>query len=168
MKFWFLTIFLINSISVYANELFIGIEPSYVKEPSYAQEDYDLNIVPLLLEYEVSDDWTLRATSVVTYHFGVISAFYDKGVEIAAPFYFDSSATKKSWFITPAFTFIRNDTSAYNSKTLAGELGYALRFDDDFVLNFGFQYGRTYFNYDTGLQNDVEHMGLKVRFGYWL
>lgn len=159
-------IVLLSSI-LNAGEVYIGIEPSFVKEPFYVEGEYDINLLPLVVEAEISDDFSLRLVTLMTYHFGGTEGFYDKGIEVALPYYLGDK-NLEGFYIAPIVNLVRNDLSLYKSTTLAGEIGYAFLFDDGFSLIAGFQYGETTFYYDSGSIDPVEHMGLKVRLGYCL
>lgn len=152
-----------------ATNIFLGIEPSVTVEQDYADNEFDINLLPLIFEVEVTDNLFARLISMGNYHFGGTEGFSNVGVEVALPYYFgDMGEYPDTLFIAPIAGFSSNSLLSLSTHTYAVELGYPFVFSDGFSLIFAFQYGVSNFIYDSGITTSTEHIGLKVRIGYWL
>ena len=69
----FLNLLLISQTFVLAQEkrpVFIGLQPSFTRETFYEEGEFDINIVPLMVQVPIDKMVDIRFTSEVNYHFG--------------------------------------------------------------------------------------------------
>lgn len=168
-------IILFAFLAVHSQEkkpVFIGIQPSITKEKSYEKDEFDLNILPLVVEFPVSKRIDLRFTSVLNYHFGNNQQISDIGVQTVAPIFFGINKTIKErshgFYVGPVLGLGKNIMNKHFTTTLAVEPGYLFTASKPFTLSLGIQYGGSHFNYKEKNSEWVEHFGIKVNLGFWL
>ncbi len=67
------------------NPIFIGIQPAVTIEPFYERGEFDLNIVPIVIEEPISERINLRLITLANFHFGESNGLSDIGTQIVAP-----------------------------------------------------------------------------------
>ncbi|HNQ69065.1 MAG TPA: hypothetical protein PKN32_11855 [Bacteroidales bacterium] len=177
MKKYF-TILIISLICIYSTAqqnktIFIGINPSVTIEPSYPPGCFDVNIFPLVLEYNITKNFDIRGISVLNYGFRHFSsALINVGAELSFPYYLNfgksAPATSSGFFVALGSAFTRN--IYYNHKNISVflEPGYSFLWDNKFSLIIDLQYGRTFFFYDDGNNIMGNHFGVKFILGWWV
>ena len=68
--------------------LFIGLQPMITQEKWYDKNEFDVNILPVVLQRTVSLRLDARITTVANYHFGNSSEFSDLGLNFTVPVFF--------------------------------------------------------------------------------
>ena len=160
-----LLLFMVTPVLVEASApLFVGLEPAIVVEPEYADGEFDIAPLQLVLRSDLYERFDLRLLLINNYHINDKISFNDLGVEITSPRYFNSEEPGKGWYATPVVAFVRNLRLDQNKTTLALEGGYSIPASANLIVNVGLQYGVTHFP-DTGWNN---HFGVKVQIGRWL
>ncbi len=154
--------------------MMIGFSPAVTIEPEYPSGAFDLNVVPLAVQFPgIIDNLDIRFLSLVNYgirSYG--SALINIGGEICLPYHFDfsrnNSAISKGFFIGPGVAFTRNVHYNHRSLSVFFEPGYHFLFNDNFSLIIDMQFGRTYLKPDNGVSVTQNHWGVKVVLGWWI
>jgi len=154
--------------------IMLGFSPAITVEPSYPQGAFDLNILPLAVQFPgIIDNLDIRFLSLVNYgirSYG--SALINIGGEICLHYHFDFSRNddfiSKGFFIGPGAAFSRNIHYNHRSLSVFIEPGYHFLFNDNFSLIIDMQFGRTYLKPDSGISVTQNHWGVKVVLGWWI
>lgn len=151
--------------------IMLGVTPSISVEQGYGTGDFDLNIIPFVIEYPIIDNVNIRLTSIGKYSFRIIdSALRDIGGELAIPVYFnftDPPRVPNGLYIAPALMLTRNIHYNHNTASVFFEPGYNFLYNDKFSLILGLQIGRKYF-LQTGATNvQQNYYGIKIVLGIW-
>lgn len=161
------------TIAQQKKSIFIGINPSVTIEQSYPRGCFDINILPLVIEYNITKNFDIRGISLLNYGFRNLgSALINVGAELSFPYYlnFAKSApqTSSGFFVAIGSAFTRN--IYYNHKNISVflEPGYSFLWDNKFSLIIDMQYGRTFFFYDDGNTIIGNHFGVKFILGWWV
>ena len=178
MKKIFIISFFLLTLAITANcqnskSFLIGINPAVTIEKSYPKGAFDLNVLPLVIEFPVVKDLNFRAITLLGYGFrNYGSALMNVGVEFALPYYFIFGKSKplhpSGFFVAPGFAYSRNVYYYHNSYSIFLEPGYNFLITDRFSLIIDMQYGRTFFKYDDGISVTGNHFGVKVVLGWWI
>lgn len=170
-----ITTCLIITTPIYAQEkrpVFIGVQPSFTKETFYEKDEFDINIVPLMLQIPVGRLIDLRVTSEVNYHFGPTKGISDVGAQFVAPVYFkkrDNSKTiSHGFYAGPVIGLGTNLINDHNTLTVAVEPGYMFKANKSFSLALGLQFGGSYFDYFEKANVWRSHIGFKINIGFWI
>ncbi len=166
---------LFSAASIYAQEkrpVFIGLQPSFTKETFYEKDEFDINIVPLMVQVPIGRLIDLRVTSEVNYHFGPTNGISDVGAQFVAPIYFKKKETVKSishgFYAGPVLGLGTNLINDHNTLTVAVEPGYMFMANKSFTLALGLQFGASYFNYFEKSNVWRSHIGFKINVGFWV
>lgn len=147
---------------------FIGIQPMITKEKFYDKGEFDLNIVPLVVQVSLSELVEIRAISIVNMHFGTSSEVSHVGAELGLPLYpfRKRESAMKGIYAAPVFAMVHNRVTSSKEYTFAIEPGYSWIFQKGFSMNAGLQLGGTYFDgtFDGNALKD--HFGFKISLGY--
>ena len=168
-------LYLITNSIIYAQQkrpVFIGIQPSFTKETFYEKNEFDINIVPLMVQLPITRMVDLRVTSEVNYHFGPTDGISDVGAQFVAPIYFKKKETSKSMshglYAGPVVGLGTNLINDHNTLTLAVEPGYMFKANKSFTIALGLQLGASYFNYFEKSNVWRSHIGFKINVGFWV
>lgn len=160
------------SYSQNSGSFLLGINPAITIEPTYPKGTFDINVLPLVVEVPLFNNFDFRAISLVNYGFrNYGSALMNLGFEIALPYYFIFGKSKPvnpaGFFIAPGYAFSRNVYYHHNCSSVYLEPGYSFSFTDRFSLIIDLQYGRSFFRYNDGSKLTTNHFGVKVVLGWW-
>jgi len=152
---------------------FVGIQPGITKEKFYAENEFDINIIPIVIQTPLIKRFDIRVVTLANYHFGDQSRFSDLGINVIAPYTFRIKENvlnrTHGFYLGPMIGASRNNLNRHNTLNLAGELGYMFEASKRFTLSLGVQYGRTYFDYDNSPSVWREHLALtKINLGFWI
>lgn len=169
------TLLLLTTV-LYAQDkkpIFLGLQPAITQEPFYDKGEFDINIIPLTVEFPVSKSIDLRFTSIVNYHIGGKEGVSDLGLQLVAPVFFldkrEAINTKSGGFyLGPLLGFGRNLLNDHYTTTVGVEPGYLFKTEEKFTLSLGLQFGGSYFSYDTEPNVWHNHFGFKINLGWWL
>lgn len=173
-----LFIFILQSCFVSAQKpLFIGINPSFTFEKRYGKGEYDVNILPLVLQIPINERVDIRFATI--YNYGVRingNSVQHRGLELALPIFIleekDASGPSEGFYIAPVVSFSRNRWDGYYHQGLYAEPGYFFKLGKKGGLSIGAQMGATYFrhpNINHPQRTLVRsHFGLKFIIGGWL
>lgn len=153
--------------------IFIGIQPSYTAEQFYEENELDINVIPLLVQFPVAKLVDLRFVTIGNYHIGgEENGFSDIGLQIVMPVFFkkkeEVKTPSKGFYAAPVVGLGRNLINDHNTLTLAAEAGYMFASSKSFSLALGLQFGATYFDYDDQPNVWRNHFGFKVNIGFWV
>lgn len=170
-----LTLLLISNTLIYAQEkrpIFIGIQPSFTKETFYEEGEFDINIVPLIVQIPLGKLIDIRAVSEVNYHFGTTKGISDVGVQFVLPVYFKKKEITKiashGFYAGPVLGLGTNLLNDHNTLTIAVEPGYMFKANKNFTLALGLQLGASYFDYFNKSNVWYSHLGIKINIGFWV
>lgn len=153
-------------------QYFLGLQPSFTKEKFYADNEFDINVFPLVLQTGISKKVDVRLTTLANYHFGNAAQFSDLGIELATPVFWKKKESAKSKskgiFLSPVLGLSNNQMNQHNTINAIVEGGYFFLIGKKLALSASLQYGRSFFYYHDGTSKDVEHFGVKVNIGLWL
>lgn len=170
----FLIIVLIASVNELKaqKQLFIGIQPGLTKETFYEKNEFDINVIPIVLQTSLSKRMDIRAVTLANYHFGPSSQFSDLGVNVIAPIYFKKkenvSDISSGFYLGPMLGMSKNLVNKHNTLNTAAELGYLFPTEKSFTLMMGIQMGASYFAYENQENIWRNHFGFKINLGFWL
>ncbi len=151
--------------------IFIGIQPAFTKEKFYEKNEFDINVIPIVIQTPISNRMDLRFVSLANYHFGNREKFSDIEFQLLAPWNFTKKETStektKGFYLAPVLGFGKNLVNYHYTTTVALEPGFTLLTDKRFSLAVGIQLGASYFSYDDGSDKLIDHFGVKVQLGLW-
>jgi hypothetical protein len=152
---------------------FIGINPSVTVEPTYESGELDINILPIVYQYSLTNRLDVRLTSILNYGIRQTdNRISHVGAELAFPIFLKQkeSETEPSagFYASPIVSLSRNEVSQQSNLGLWVEPGYHLLFDNQFAMTFGLQLGGTYFLNDQAVNTWGSHVGVKIIFGKWI
>ncbi len=152
---------------------FVGVQPGITKEKFYMENEFDMNVIPIVVQTPLTKRFDLRQVTLVNYHFGEQNRFSDIGINVIAPYTFRTKENildrTYGFYLGPMIGVSRNNLNMHNTLNLAGELGYMFEASKRFTLSLGVQYGRTYFDYDRSPGVWREHLALtKINLGFWV
>ncbi len=152
--------------------VFIGVQPSFTRETFYEDGEFDINIVPIIVQVPVGKRIDIRATSEVNYHFGPSDGISDVGVQFVMPVYFKKKENTKSishgFYAGPVIGLGTNLIDDHNTLTVAIEPGYMFKANKSFTLALGLQLGASYFDYFDQPNAWYSHIGFKINIGFWV
>lgn len=153
--------------------LFIGLQPGITAEPYYNEDEFDINIIPITIQFPVGKRTDLRLTYLANYHFGgETTGFADMGIQTLVPVYFKAKKNAKDlpkgFYAGPMIGFSRNLLFDHYTTNLAVEAGYQFPVEKRFSVSMGIQFGATYFDYDNQPNVWRNHFGFKVNIGLWV
>ena len=170
-----LNLLLISQTFVLAQEkrpVFIGLQPSFTRETFYEEGEFDINIVPLMVQVPIDKMVDIRFTSEVNYHFGSTNCISDVGGQIVLPIYFKKKESTKNishgFYAGPVLGLGQNLLDDHNTVTLAIEPGYLFKANKSFTLALGMQLGASYFDNFNMPNAWYSHLGLKINIGFWV
>lgn len=168
-------LYLITNSFIYAQDsrpVFIGLQPSFTKETFYEKNEFDINIIPLIVQVPVGKRIDLRATSEVNYHFGPSNGISDVGVQFVMPVYLKKKENTKSishgFYAGPVLGLGTNLMDDHNTLTVAVEPGYMFKPNKSFSIALGMQLGASYFDYFNKPNTWYSHIGFKINVGFWV
>ena len=171
----FILLYLITSSIIYAQDkrpVFIGLQPSFTKETFYEKNEFDINVIPLIVQVPVGKRIDLRATSEVNYHFGPYDGISDVGAQFVMPIYFkkkeNTKAMSHGFYAGPVLGLGTNLIDDHNTLTLAVEPGYMFKPNKRFSIALGLQLGASYFDYFNKSNTWYSHIGFKINIGFWV
>lgn len=167
------TIFVVVALAQQRKPILIGINPSITREKLYPKGAFDINVLPLVIEYQVVNNLDARVITVLNYGFrNYGSALINIGAELGVPYYFDfgrkQKQISKGFFVGPGAAFSRNVHYENNTFALFFETGYHFLYNDKFSFIIGLQYGKNYYSYDDGSTQAVDYFDVKVILGWWI
>lgn len=151
---------------------FLGFQPAVTKEPFYEPNAFDVNVLPLVIQFPVSKLADLRLTTIASYHIGKVSAVSDIGFQVIAPIYVlpkkeGINERSRGFYLGPLLGVGRNLKNDHLTITCGVEPGYLFPAKNRFTVSLGLQLGGSYFIYDE--RNNIlrSHFGFKVNLGFW-
>jgi len=152
--------------------IFIGLQPGITSEKFYEKDEFDINVIPIVLEMPLSERVDLRFTTIGNYHFGgKKNGFSDLGFQVLAPFFLKKKETinekSQGFYITPVGGYGRNLIYKHDTYVLAAEAGYLFPTKKSFTLSLGIQFGGSCFDYDDDPDLWRQHFGFKLNLGFW-
>jgi hypothetical protein len=163
--------FLEGSAQSEHKSIFYGIQPMVTKEKFYDKNEYDVNIIPLVVQKSISKRLDFRITSVVNYHFGDSPGFSDLGAGLTLPIFVKSkekiNEKSKGFYIAPFIGVGNNVLNHHYTITPSGELGYQFSNSKKFSFTVFSQLGASYFKYENK-ELWRQHFGIRVNLGIFL
>lgn len=152
--------------------VFIGLQPSFTKETFYEKNEFDINIIPLIVQVPIGKRIDLRATSEVNYHFGPSNGISDVGAQFVLPIFLkkkeNTNTLSHGFYAGPVLGLGTNLIDDHNTLTLALEPGYMFKANSSFTLALGLQLGASYFDYFNKSNVWYSHIGFKINVGFWV
>lgn len=151
----------------------LGINPSTTIEPYYNDKEFDVNILPLVLQKPVASRLDIRMTTILNYGIrNTQNAISHFGFEGAMPIYSKKRDPElnfsKGFYVAPIVGLTRNRNEKNNNLGLWIEPGHSFLFEKKLALTIGIQLGATYFYNDLLPNRWGNHFGIKVIFGRWM
>ncbi len=180
-----LPIILIVGISVHSQEIsenkearpiqfFIGLQPAFDGELFDEYRSlFELNIIPIQLEYAINRKWSLRISPTVFLQFKPeLPAEISKvGVGITVPYHLskkNSEEGHRGFYVGPHVALNQHKLDNFTSVTGAAEIGYYYLMNSIFSFNLGVQVGRTFqFDPSGGYLQIGNHVYPVFAFGIW-
>ncbi len=170
-----LILYIITNSIVYAQDsrpVFLGLQPSFTKETFYDKNEFDINIIPLIVQVPFGKRIDLRTTSEVNFHFGPSDGISDVGLQLVMPVYFKKKENTKTisygFYAGPVLGLGTNLIDDHNTLTIAAEPGYMFKSNNSFTLALGLQVGASYFDYFNKSNTWYSHIGIKINIGFWV
>ena len=155
-------------------QYYIGIQPSIRSEPyDEFRSTIDINVVPLIIEYAVNRNWSVRINPAVNLQLRpeFPSAISTIGAGITVPYHFSKKNAEeghRGFYAGPNVAYHIHKVDGFNSAILSGEVGYAFVFNRVFSITVGVQGGsRVVFQPDAGYTRIYGHSAAIFSFGYW-
>jgi len=128
---------------------FIGIQPGFtpVLFDEYGKYAWDINLIPITIEYAINRHWALRLHSIWDLEirpYNYPSVLSTVGVEIAAPYYLslkNSEEGHRGFFVAPVITPAYHRLNHYYSIGIGGEAGFSFLFAYKWSLTVSAQAG---------------------------
>jgi len=151
--------------------IFLGLQPGFFVEPWFNSGEFDVNLLPLVLETAITDNLGLRIRSSLFYRAGNPNA--DLKLDVIGGsvglFYYLNPRSKviqyNGFFIGPFFGYSKWLIDNYSSITIAVESGYSFVVKQNVSLNLSGQIGVSHF---FEKEDTDSHFGIFVNIGYWL
>jgi len=148
--------------------LYLGLSPDITTEKEYGKGEFDLNVLPIVIQYYLNNTVAIRVSSTVNLHIGNGTEIAQVGGQVAIPVYFlsKSSSAISGIYLAPLGGMSHNYISASNEITTAAEAGYTWNLPGGFTMNLGLQLGGTYFTAEDETAGWRNHSGIKFSLGY--
>ena len=122
--------------------IFIGIQPNITVKPFYEKGEFDIDIVPLVLEASIGLRTNHKITPIVNYHIGgQTDGVSDISVFTVIPILFKKTENRSDkpcgFYIGPVLGFGRNLINDHYTTTLAVEPGYMFKTERRFTIALG-------------------------------
>lgn len=160
---------------VFAQErkpIFLGIQPAMTKEKFYDEDEFDINIFPIVFQRGLNERIDLRLISIVNYRFGPEPGISDVGIFTLLPYHFkkkeDKFSRSSGIYAGPLLGYVVNDLSLHHTATIGIEAGYLFASKNRFTLSAGVQAGGSYFIYYHTENEWTDHLAIKINLGFWL
>ncbi|MFC2090359.1 hypothetical protein ACFLT1_06240 [Bacteroidota bacterium] len=161
-----------NLIGQEKNPLFIGFQPGITIEPFYEKGEFDINLIPFVVELPLSKRIDMRFVSLSNYHFGNEAGFSDIGINTILPIFLIKKESiidrSEGFYLGPVLGLGRNLVNNHFTITTAGEIGYMFKAERRFTVSLGVQLGGSYFMYDNEPAVWRQHFGPKINLGWWM
>jgi len=174
-KFNILFLLIGLSINIYSQDkkpFLIGFQPSLTKEKFYEKDEFDINIIPFVLQLPITKRVDFRYVNLANYHFNGNQGFSDVGGEICFPIFMkkkeQTNLKSGGIYLGPLLTVGRNFKNNHYTLTPALETGYLFHADNRFTASLGLQFGGSYFIYDELDPKWTNHIGFKANLGFWI
>ena len=152
--------------------IFVGFQPSVTVEKFYDKGEFDINIIPLVVEFPIAKRIDFRFANVANYHFGGNNKFSDIGFQILTPIFFKKKNERDfrsyGFYASPVLGLGYNFRDNHYTATFALELGYLFETKKRFTLTLGIQLGGSYLINENSESEWVQHFGFKINLGFWL
>lgn len=148
--------------------IYIGVQPEITVEKEYAKGEFDVNIVPLVFQYWLSESITIRYSNILNVHVNKGLQTSQIGGQLAFPWYFlhEKESELSGFYIAPLGALTYNNISGGTENTLALEPGFTWFNKSGLTLSLGFQLGGTHFTANDQTNGWRSHGGLKFNIGY--
>lgn len=162
-----------KSIGQSSTPIFIGLQPNITVEPFYDKGEFDIDILPLVVEASIGLRTNLKVTPMVNHHIGgQTEGISDLGVFAVLPILLKKKEIRSDrpygFYAGPVLGFGRNLINDHYTTTVGIEPGYMFETKKRFTISMGLQLGGSYFSYDSEPNKWVTHWGPKFSFGYWI
>jgi len=152
--------------------IWLGIQPAMTIEPFYPKGEFDLNVVPLVIQVPLTKRMDIRYTNLANLHFGGNGGFSDIGGEVQFPIFIKKKeqihTRSQGIYMSPLIGVGRNLVNDHYTMTPAVEGGYMFASSKRFTLTLGLQLGGSYFIYDDSDPEWRNHFGFKANLGFWV
>lgn len=150
------------------DDLYLGMGPDFTREKEYEKGEFDVNILPLVIQYNLSNYVGLRASLIVNLHVNEESEVSHVGGQLALPVYFlnGASSAVTGIYLAPVLGLSHNMISQGEEITAAAEAGYTWITVSGFSMNLGLQLGGSYFTANDESAGWRNHSGIKFSLGY--
>jgi len=150
---------------------FLAIQPGITQEKFYEKDEFDVNVVPIVLQFPVSKRIDLRFVSLANFHFGNSKQFSDIGIHAIAPIFFkkkeEINSLSNGFYVGPLLGLGTNLLNEHRTTTVGFESGYMFATDKRFSITLGLQLGGSHFNYSNKPNVWRQHFGFKANIGFW-
>lgn len=154
------------------SSVYVGVEPRLMRESWYADDEFNVSVVPLVANLAVAKQVGLRIRPTVFGHFGGDSSqpFLALVGGSIAPYYYSSGARGVSpfgrFFIGPSVEVSRDRIESMWHVTLAADAGYAFALGGRWTFVLSGQVGYSWFSKDE--RDGDSHVGIYPSVGRWL
>lgn len=155
---------------------YIGIQPSVLIEPYDSINAIELNIVPLVYEYKISNGLGLQLRPIINYRFfKTQSGISQTGATVLLNKNFHSLFGQNFWLspqVAMFYTYTYNQIDKIQTMTLGLEPGVLMKISNSFSLSLNVQPGINYYpdrfsQKFVGAKNGFKsHFGIIFHFGY--
>lgn len=155
-------------------QFFIGLQPAFDGEALDEYRDlFEINIVPIQLEYAINRKWSIRIAPTVFMQFkpefpAEISRI---GTGVTVPYHFskkNSEEGHRGFYAGPHAALTMHKLDNFTSTTGAIEVGYYFLFNSIFSVNLGVQAGKTIQLAPNGGYSIIyNHTAAVFAFGIW-
>lgn len=152
---------------------FFGINPSITIEPYYAKGEFDINILPFVIQKTISTRSDIRLISLVNLCFRQIgNRISHIGLSGGWVYYLspqeENLPAKYGCYLAPVVDISHNRIENSINTGLYAETGYQFKLRKNWGITTGLQLGYTHFTYASAANKWKPHFGIKVIIGKWI
>lgn len=176
LLFAFLLLFHVSLNSFSQNikqNYFLGVNPSITIEPYYTAGEFDVNILPLVIQKPINARSGIRLISLVNLGFRQTgNRISHIGLSGGWVYYLSSQeenlTSKYGCYLAPVVDISHNRIENSINTGLYAETGYQFTLPKNWGITTGLQLGYTHFNYSSAANKWKPHFGIKVIIGKWI
>lgn len=153
---------------------FLGVNPSITVEPYYPKGDFDINILPLVVQKIITRRSGIRIISLLNLGFrSAGNRISHIGLSGGWVYYLSQQDeilnSKDGLYVAPVIEVSNNRIEHSVNTGLYAETGYQFLLPKNLGITTALQLGYTHFNYsNTIIDTWKPHFGIKVIFGKWI
>ncbi len=156
-------------------EFYLGVQPGLLPVPfdEFGRYAFDVNVVPLTIEYAFNGHWALRIHSIwdVQFRPEFPAVFSKAGVELTLPYYLPARSNEighRGLYAGPLVSPVYDRLNNYYELRIGAEGGYAFLFGNQWSLALAGQVGlNLQFDPKNPFMRTIPYSLPRISFGLW-